>query len=121
MSEAHDRAQAKAKIARTEWFGYVSAFVAVNIERSLIPIAAEHVKSGNWMDACAFIGQFAKTHLNRLREAEIDFSQSEGILPFGAEWHVLLIDEKVYVSDTEFFPYPASWKAAHPGIIEKEE
>jgi len=108
VSQAQDRAKAQAKIAKTEWFKYISAWIVVDIQRSLIPIAAEQMKTGDWMDACAFIGTYARTHLKRLREAEIDFGQSEGILPFGATWHVLLMDGNVFVSDTEFFPYPHS-------------
>jgi hypothetical protein len=106
MSRKRDMARAKAKIAATDWFTYISATLVCSIQRSIIPIAAVHVEGGgDWMDACSAIAAWAKPHVERIKAAGFDFGQSEGILPF-ATWHVLLIEGQVYVADTEFYPYP---------------
>lgn len=68
MSRKRDMARAKAKIAATDWFTYISATLVCNIQRSIIPIAAAHVEGGgDWMDACSAIAAWANPMSNGSR------------------------------------------------------
>ena len=113
--EIHARELAKSTISAIKWFSYtnIPLGLTIQIQHTLVDIVAEY--TGDSFDASGAIAAFASPHIARLKGNGYKFGQSEGIvqIPFEASWHILLMDDEVYVADHEFYPYEIPSQHTH--------